>query len=150
LIVGVLVGGTVAERSASSVPLWFAGTQGAIAILGALSPMVIHLAARAMGSSSALLTVFMVAGLQLPPAFLIGASLPMLAANQIRGRRNVGDATGRMHFSLMLGAGVGSALAAIALLGPLGQAATVQVAAVLNLGAGLFSYTHSRTPKIIR
>ena len=150
LIAGVLVGGALAKRPGSSLPLWFAATQAGIAIFGAMSPMVIHLLGRALSSAPTLVSGVVVFGLLVPPTMLIGVTLPMLVNNEIRVRRSVGVGVARGYFSVFLGAGAASVLAACVLFGSLGQSATVQVAAVLNLGAGMLAFAHSRAPKVIR
>jgi spermidine synthase len=112
--------------------------------------MLIHLLGRALSSAPSLVSAVVVFGLLVPPTMLIGVTLPMIATNEIRVRRSVGDGVGRGYFSVLLGAGAASALAALVLCGSLGQSATVQGAAVLNLGAGLLAFAHSRAPKVIR
>ncbi len=150
IIAGVLAGGALTKRSVSTLPLWFAATQAGIAVFGALSPMVIHLLGRALSSAPTLVAGVVIFGLLVPATMLIGVTLPMLVTNEIRVRRSVGDGVGRGYFNVCLGAGAASAIAALVLFGPLGQSATVQVAAVLNLGAGLLAFAHSRAPKVIR
>jgi hypothetical protein len=150
LIVGVVTGGAVAKRSAVSGTLWLAALQAGIAIFGAFSPIVIRVAGGALVSSSSATGSIVIFAVLIPPAVLIGATLPLLATTQLRVRRSVVEALGRAQFSALLGAGAGAILAALALLGPLGGIATVQIAAVLNFGAGVLAYTHSRNRLVIR
>jgi len=66
--------------------------------------------------------------------------MPLLVANHLRIHRSVGDAVGRIAFMGALGAAAAAACAALLLLGPLGLAATVQVAGVLDIGIGILVY----------
>jgi hypothetical protein len=62
----------------------------------------------------------------------------------VRLQRSVGDAVGRIAFMGALGAAAAAACAALLLLGPLGLAATVQFAGVLNVGIGILVYARER------
>jgi spermidine synthase len=89
-------------------------------------------------------------GLLLVPTMLMGGTLPLLVAHFSRLSKNVGDAVARLYFVNTLGSAVASALAVTLMLGRLGQAHTLQVAAALNFTAGLGALVlHARSKKKI-
>src|SRR6185503_17869994 len=67
------------------------------------------------------------------PTLLMGATLPLLVAHRVRESRNVGRSVGELYFVNTFGSAAGALLAAVVLLGVLGQHRSVMVAAVLNL-----------------
>jgi predicted membrane-bound spermidine synthase len=76
--------------------------------------------------------------LSLVPTLLMGATLPLLTAHLVRHDASVGQAVGSLYFVNTLGSAAAAATTAFFLLGALGQAGSVRLAAGLNVlvGAG--------------
>ena len=142
---GSLAGGAISRIRALPVVLWFAAVETAIGAYGLASLSLFRWlgGATLLESPSviALVTFLMV----LVPTTLMGATLPLLVAHFTRQSRNVGDAVGKLYYVNTLGAAGASILSVVFLLGHLGQAHTVQLAAVLNLGSALVAFClHAR------
>lgn len=71
------------------------------------------------------------------PTLLMGATLPMLVAHQVRDTAHVGQSVSRLYFVNTLGAALGAFIAAKWLLGGFGMQGTVHIAASLNALAAL-------------
>jgi membrane-associated phospholipid phosphatase len=141
---GSLVGGAVSRRATTQLPLLFAAAEVGIGLFGFFSMSVFRYVGHAtltMSSTATAATTFLTL---LPPTILMGATLPLLVMNQVRVQRNVGDAVGRLYFTNTLGSAAAAGVAALLLLGYLGQEATVQCAAALNIGVGLLVYARAR------
>ncbi len=78
----------------------------------------------------------------IPPAALMGATLPVLVAAFARGR--VGPALARLYALNTLGAVVGSILGGFFLIPGLGLGATTAVAVVLNAAVGALAWSRAR------
>jgi hypothetical protein len=138
--VGVLIAGAISRRMAT-VSIAVALAELGIGAFGFFSIGALHFVgdvAMTMGEAAfafATLLTFM------PPAILLGAALSFLATNQARA-----EGAAERFFSIgLFGAAIGSGLAALLLLRFLGAAATVQIAAALNVGAGLLVLARSRS-----
>lgn len=141
---GSLVGGAISRRAAAQLPLLFAAAEVAIGVFGFFSMSVFQYvghATLAMSSTATATTTFLTL---LPPTILMGATLPLLVMHQVRVERNVGEAVGRLYFTNTLGSAAAAGVAALLLLGHLGQEATVQCAAAVNVGVGLLVYARTR------
>jgi predicted membrane-bound spermidine synthase len=141
---GSLVGGAVSRRATAQLPLLFAAAEVGIGLFGFFSMSVFKYVGHATLQMSATGTALMTFLTLLPPTILMGATLPLLVMNQVRLQRNVGDAVGRLYFTNTLGSAAAAGVAALLLLGHLGQEATVQFAAVLNIGIGILVYARAR------
>lgn len=134
--------GRRADRVVDGLPV-FAGLQVGVALfavlilfaLPALMPVYAGIA-RGMPADSWLLTAvraFFSALLLIPPTFLMGATLPVMARSVARRSGAVGHAVGQLYAAETLGAAIGCGLAGLFLLRILGTQQTVFVAAALNL-----------------
>jgi spermidine synthase len=71
------------------------------------------------------------------PTLLMGATLPLLVAHQVRDTAHVGQSVSRLYFVNTLGAALGAFIAAHWLLGSFGMSGTTRIAACLNAAAAL-------------
>lgn len=134
---GSLAGGRVSRRSDRRLTLWFAGIEAAIGVYGLASlPLMDAVAARAVAPGH-LTTGLIALGLVLVPTLLMGATLPLLVAWLVRQRPDVGRAVGLLYCVNTLGAALGALLAVSLVLGSLGLAGTVRLAAAINLTCAL-------------
>ena len=127
---------------------WYALLEIGVAVLGLLSlpllrgldPLVGQLY-RSMGGETgafALARVVLLFVLLIPPAALMGATLPVLVGHFEASR--VGSGLARLYAINTLGAVIGSAAAGFLLLPSIGLLGTTWVAAVLNLLAALLAW----------
>lgn len=84
----------------------------------------------------------------LPPTTLMGGTLPAAARFLIGRDASVRRTVGRLYFLNSLGASLGAALAAFALLPNLGLHPSAVVAASLNVGAALLALLVARGPEL--
>ncbi|HXY75730.1 MAG TPA: fused MFS/spermidine synthase [Steroidobacteraceae bacterium] len=131
--VGALIGGELAARHPQHALSLFAGFELAIGAFGFLSPALIHAVGVAAVRSS-LGTIGLVNFLLLlVPTTLMGATLPILVTHVVRHYRNIGVSIGLLYFANTLGAALGAALSGMLLLHYFGLAATIYLAAALNV-----------------
>ena len=134
---GSLGGGALSRRATVPVVLLFAAVEAAIGLYGFASLSIFRMVGSATLSEPegviAVVTLLMV----LLPTTLMGATLPLLVAHFTHRSKNVGDSVGQLYYVNTLGAALASVCAVLVLLGHLGQARTVQLAALLNLGSAL-------------
>ena len=147
---GLFVGARLSERTNISVPSALCIAQIAVGAFCFVSMPILHALGRSTmnwGFAAAVILAFVAL---LPPTILAGALMPLLVTNHVRLQRSVGDAVGRIVFMGALGAAAAAACAALLLLGPLGLAATVQVAGVLNVGIGVLVYARDHRVAVRR
>jgi predicted membrane-bound spermidine synthase len=84
------------------------------------------------------------------PTLLMGSTLPMLVANQVRQNQSVGESVSWLYFVNTLGAALGAFIAVGWVLGNLGLSGSVTLAATINLIAAVVvlaaAFTGSRQP----
>ncbi|MBP8984482.1 MAG: fused MFS/spermidine synthase [Syntrophobacterales bacterium] len=80
------------------------------------------------------------------PTFLMGGTFPVMSKFFIQNLSGLGVGLGRLYFINTLGAAFGSFLAGIYLLRILGLNATLQCAAVINIGIGVLAFLVNRNP----
>ena len=78
------------------------------------------------------------------PTTLMGSTLPLLVAHQVRRSGNVGRAVGVLYFVNTLGSGLAAIASVFVLLGALGQARTVYLAAAINLTVSAIALAQHR------
>jgi len=131
--VGALLGGQLSDRFPDRALAMFALFELAIAVFGVFSPWLI----RAVGAATVRGSLPVIAGvnfaLLLFPTMLMGATLPILVTHVMRRYRNIGVSIGLLYFANTLGAALGAALTGMLVLYYLGLAATICLAAALNL-----------------
>jgi predicted membrane-bound spermidine synthase len=131
--VGALLGGQLSDRFPDRALAMFALFELAIAVFGVFSPWLIRGvgAATVRGSLPVIAAVNFV--LLLFPTMLMGATLPILVTHVMRHYRSIGVSIGLLYFANTLGAALGAALTGMLVLYYLGLAATICLAAALNL-----------------
>jgi spermidine synthase len=80
------------------------------------------------------------------PTLLMGATLPLLVAHQVRDTAHVGESVSKLYFVNTLGAALGAYIAAHWLLGSFGMSGTTRIAACLNATAALVVLLVLRKP----
>lgn len=80
------------------------------------------------------------------PTFLMGGTFPIISKFFIQNLSEFGTKLGRLYFINTIGAATGSFLAGLFLLRILGLNATLQSAAVINVGIGLLAYLINKNP----
>jgi predicted membrane-bound spermidine synthase len=129
---GSLAGGWVSKIAGRPLPLVFAGVELGIAAYGFCSMSLFEWAgtftAGASGTGLGLIALLLV----LVPTLLMGSTLPILVAYSVPQSGNVGRSVGNLYFLNTLGSAAGCFAAALLILGALGQASTVRLAAGVN------------------
>ncbi|MBK8092675.1 MAG: spermidine synthase [Verrucomicrobiaceae bacterium] len=142
--IGSLVGGWVSKWPRVPLVALFGAAELGVGAYGLISLKLFD----AVGSRTAewgqLGTGLAAFALVFLPTLLMGATLPLLVAHQVRETAHVGASVSRLYFVNTLGAALGAFIAARWLLGGLGMAGTVRTAAVLNASAAALIFLGSR------
>jgi spermidine synthase len=131
--VGSILGGEVSKNPRRPALLLFSLVELGIGLFGFLSLPLFHWVGSFTLGLPALQTFFIAFLLVLIPTTLMGSTLPLLVGHSVRASRNVGHAVGVLYFVNTLGSGLASIASVFFLLGTLGQARTVYLAATINL-----------------
>lgn len=136
--IGSLVGGWISKSTRAPLVLLFGLAELGVGAYGLVSLKLFD-AVGAITSAQAhgLTTGVLVFLLVFLPTLLMGATLPMLVAHQVRDTAHVGQTVSRLYFVNTLGAALGAFIAAKWLLGGFGMGGTVRIAASLNALAAL-------------
>jgi predicted membrane-bound spermidine synthase len=129
---GSFVGGAASKNPSRPVLVLFSAVELMIGSFGFFSLGLFHAVGGATLALSSFETALVTFALVLLPTMLMGATLPLLVAHQVRASRNVGRSVGMLYFANTLGSALASAAAALFLLGHLGQEGTVRAAALVN------------------
>jgi spermidine synthase len=144
--VGSLAGGEVSKSPSRPALLLFSLIELGIGVFGVLSLPLFHwVGSFTLGLASwstFVITFFLV----LVPTTLMGSTLPLLVAHSVRASGNVGRAVGVLYFVNTLGSGLAALASVFVLMGSLGQARTVFLAAAINfLVSGLAFVQHRKS-----
>lgn len=146
--VGSLAGGELADRFPERTLEMFALAELATALFGFCSPTLIRsvggVAVHYSGAAIAAINF----GLLLIPTLLMGATLPILVTRTARLYRNLGVSVGILYCSNTLGAALGAALTGLVILYYIGLAATVDVAAILNIAVAALAWVTLRRARV--
>ncbi len=136
--IGSLFGGWISKSTRAPLVLLFGLAELGVGAYGLISLKLFD-AVGAITSAQAhgLTTGVLVFLLVFLPTLLMGATLPLLVAHQVRDTAHVGHSVSRLYFVNTLGAALGAFLAAKWLLGGFGMGGTVRIAASLNALAAL-------------
>jgi len=134
---GSLAGGEISKNPARPALLLFSLVEAGIGLFGFFSMALMHAVGDAVLGASAPVIALVTFLLVLFPTLLMGATLPLLVAHVVRASGNVGRSVGSLYFVNTLGSAGASFASVLFLLPRLGQRATVQTAACLNLAAAL-------------
>lgn len=144
---GSIVGGWVSKSARAPLVLLFGLAELGVGGYGLISLKLFD-AVGALTSAQAhgLTTGTLVFLLVFLPTLLMGATLPMLVAQQVRNTAHVGMSVSRLYFVNTLGAALGAFIAARWLLGSYGMSGTTRIAASLNAAAALIVLLALRKP----
>lgn len=130
---GSLAGGAVTVRTRWALPVIFGLVELGIGAFGLVSmPLFAWIASLTSGARGAAIGLIAFVAVLIPTLFM-GGTLPILVAYLVRRSGNVGKSVGFLYFINTLGSAIGSLAASWWILGRLGQAGTVHLAASLNL-----------------
>jgi spermidine synthase len=142
--VGSLLGGEVSKHPSRPALLLFSLVELGIGAFGLLSLPLFHWAGSLTLGLSPLSTFAVTFILVLVPTTLMGSTLPLLVAHGVRANGNVGRAVGVLYFVNTLGSGLAAIASVFVLLGALGQAKTVYLAAIVNLTVSALAFVQHR------
>jgi predicted membrane-bound spermidine synthase len=129
---GSLAGGVLSRDPRRPALVWFAAIEGGIGLYGLCSLRIFRWVGAATLHAPAAGTALATFLLVLLPTLLMGSTLPLLVGHAVRASGNVGRSVGGLYYVNTLGSAVASLAAVLVLLGRLGQAGTIRVAALLN------------------
>ncbi|MBP6900587.1 MAG: hypothetical protein KBC73_10890 [Burkholderiaceae bacterium] len=132
---GALLGGWLADALPAQVLRLFCAAEALIGLFGWFSADLILGLGETFAGLSRPAAAGLSFGLLLLPTMAMGATLPMLVAESFRRSRNIGVSTGTLYVINTAGAALGAAAVGLVLLYWLDLRQTVQLAALLNLGA---------------
>jgi spermidine synthase len=142
--VGSLVGGEVSKKPSRPTLLLFSLVELGIGVFGVLSLPLFHAIGSLTLGLSPLPTFVLTFFLVLAPTTLMGSTLPLLVAHGVRASGNVGRSVGVLYFVNTLGSGLAAIAAVFLLMGALGQAKTVYLAAAVNLTVSALAFVQHR------
>jgi spermidine synthase len=130
--IGSLLGGWLSEHEKLPLVLCFSAAELGIGAYGLVSVDLFHRIGSMTGTASPAMTGVLAFALVFLPTLLMGATLPLLVAHQVRVCGSVGESVSWLYFVNTLGAALGAFLAALFLLRLLGLGGSIRVAASLN------------------
>jgi len=133
---GSLAGGALSADPRRPALVWFGLIELAIGAFGLCSLPLFHAVGERTAGAGSLETFLLSFALVLLPTVLMGSTLPLLVAHAVRANGNVGRSVGMLYFVNTMGSAAAAFATAVWLLGALGQAGTVRLAAALNAVAG--------------
>jgi len=136
--IGSIAGGWISKSTRAPMVLLFGLAELGVGAYGLISLKLFNaVGAITFAQAHGLTTGALVFLLVFLPTLLMGATLPMLVAHQVRDTAHVGQTVSRLYFVNTLGAALGAFIAAHWLLGGFGMSGTVRIAASLNALAAL-------------
>ncbi|MFN0080842.1 MAG: fused MFS/spermidine synthase [Prosthecobacter sp.] len=146
--IGSLAGGWISKSTRAPLVLLFGLAELGVGAYGLVSLKLFDtVGAITSAQAHGLTTGALVFLLVFLPTLLMGATLPLLVAHQVRDTSHVGQTVSRLYFVNTLGAALGAFIAAHWLLGSFGMSGTVRIAASLNaLAAGIVLFTSRKAP----
>jgi predicted membrane-bound spermidine synthase len=139
---GSLAGGALSKDKKRPVLVLFSLVEACIGLFGVVSLALFRAVGAATLTLSPGATACVTFALVLVPTMLMGGTLPLLVAHEVRASGNVGRSVGILYFVNTLGSAIASLLAAIVLLGVLGQSGTVRLAAAVNVTVAAVVYAY--------
>lgn len=132
--IGSLAGGWISRTMRWPVVVLFAVIELGIGGYGLISLRLFHWFGGLTANLDAWLVGVMAFVLIFVPTLLMGSTLPLLVAHQVRSVKHVGGAVSALYFVNTLGGALGAFVAVYFVLGSLGMSGAVNLAAVLNAG----------------
>jgi len=139
---GSLAGGALSKDPRRPVLVLFSLVEAGIGLFGLVSLALFRTVGSATLALSPTLTACVTFALLLVPTMLMGGTLPLLVAHEVRATGNVGRSVGMLYFVNTLGSAIASLVAAIVVLRFLGQSGTVRLAAALNVTIAAIIYAY--------
>lgn len=130
--IGSLLGGWLSESTRLPLVLCFSAAELGVAIYGLGSVALFRWVGEMTDHAGPAMTGVLAFTLVFLPTLLMGATLPLLVAHQVRACGSVGESVSWLYFVNTLGAALGAFLAAFWLLRVAGLSGSVRVAASLN------------------
>jgi predicted membrane-bound spermidine synthase len=141
--IGSIFGGWSSMRNSQSLLRTFALTELGIGAYGMISVSLFRwlaeFAADLSHSAIGLLTFTLV----VIPTVMMGFTLPLLVAYEVRRNANVGSSVGQLYFVNTAGSAIASLAAAGFMMASLGEQRSVFVAATLNVAVATFVFLQS-------
>jgi spermidine synthase len=134
---GSFAGGAISKDPRRPALLLFALVELAIGAFGLVSLRLFHWVGTFTLDLSPIATAIVTLLLVLVPTMLMGGTLPLLVAYSVRKSGNVGKSVGQLYFVNTLGSAIASITSVMVIMGPLGEANTVRLAAAVNAAVGL-------------
>ena len=145
--IGSIAGGWISKSTRAPLVLLFGLAELGVGAYGLISLKLFDaVGALTSVQSHGLTTGALVFLLVFLPTLLMGATLPLLVAHQVRDTAHVGQTVSRLYFVNTLGAALGAFIAAHWLLGSFGMSGTTRIAAGLNATAALIVLLFLRKP----
>lgn len=130
--IGSLAGGWISKSARWPLVVLFALMELGIGGYGLVSLRLFHWFGGLTGDLSAWLVGVLAFALVFVPTLLMGATLPLLVAHEVRSVKHVGHAVSALYFVNTLGGALGAFVAVYFVLGALGMGGAVNLAAALN------------------
>jgi spermidine synthase len=147
--IGSIAGGWISKSTRAPLVLLFGLAELGVGAYGLISLKLFDaVGALTSVQSHGLTTGALVFLLVFLPTLLMGATLPLLVAHQVRDTAHVGQSVSRLYFVNTLGAALGAFIAAHWLLGGFGMSGTTHIAACLNAAAALIVLLALRKPVV--
>jgi spermidine synthase len=134
---GSFAGGAISKNPRRPALLLFALVELAIGAFGLVSLRLFHWVGTFTLDLPPLATAVVTLLLVLVPTMLMGGTLPLLVAYSVRKSGNVGKSVGQLYFVNTLGSAIASIMSVMVIMGALGEANTVRLAAAVNAAVGL-------------
>ena len=133
---GSLVGGAVSKDPRRPALLLFSLVELSIGAFGLASLPLFQWVGNFTLDLPPVATALVTFLLVLVPTMLMGGTLPLLVAYAVRKSGNVGKSVGQLYFVNTLGSAIASIAGVMVIMPPLGEAATVRFAALVNFSVG--------------
>ena len=131
--IGSLIGGVASTWSRPPLPVIFAAFEFGVGAYGAISVPLFRVVGAALATEQPIVTGLVTFGLVLFPTVLMGATLPVLVEYAVQGTHNVGRSLGWLYFVNSAGSAIAAILAAILIMGRLGELKATWLAAGINI-----------------
>lgn len=135
--IGSLFGGWISRQPRAPLVLCFGIAELLIGAYGLVSLSLFRRVDAWIIAPDSLLVGVLAFSLVFIPTLLMGSTLPMLVANQVRQNQSVGESVSWLYFVNTLGAALGAFVAVRWVLGTFGLNGSVNLAATINLLAAV-------------
>lgn len=139
--IGSLIGGRVSQSERLPLVLLFSAAELGIGAYGLISVQLFHWVGDMTSGVGSAMTGVLAFTLVFLPTLLMGATLPLLVAHQVRSSGSVGESVSWLYFVNTLGAALGAFIAAFWLLWSFGLSGSVRIAAMLNGAVAMVVFT---------